>query len=57
MRSTTVRRLFAGIAATAAAAAATFALVVGPITADAGNSLKSGNSLSQKAGNSLGNSL
>jgi hypothetical protein len=57
MRSTTARRLIAGIAASAAAAAATFALVVGPISSDAGNSLRSGNSLSQQAGNSLGNSL
>jgi hypothetical protein len=58
MRSTTARRLFAGIAASAVAAAATFTLVVGPITDDAGNSLRTGNSLRVKTvGNSLGNSL
>ncbi len=45
MRSTTARRLIAGIAASAAAASATFVLVVGPDASDTGNSLSAGNSL------------
>jgi hypothetical protein len=56
MRSTITRRLVGGISAAAAAAAVTLVLLA-PGAADAGNSLRAGNSLSHSAGHSLGNSL